>query len=184
MLLSTITTSSLSNIVCDKPLWTGNSLDLEASRFTLDVNHTVPLYNNAIYGSSASKASFYTRVAMTCGGCMIVVEQAINCSSDHKNVWGTDVLPITDMCTVYLCKHCNTDWGCPMSSMGSLNWNSGWDQGGVNPDFMSMFACSYGYSVVYDLLVMVIIVTSPKLDKYIALLHNCHVLLDWQTQTL
>ena len=30
---------------------------------------------------------------------------------------------------------------------------------------MSMFACSYGYSVVYDLLVMVIIVTSPKLDK-------------------
>ena len=75
----------------------------------LDVNHTVPLYNNAIYGSSASKASFYTRVAMTCGGCMIVVEQAINCSSDHKNVWGTDVLPITDMCTVYLCKHCNTD---------------------------------------------------------------------------
>ena len=48
----------------------------------------------------------------------------------------------------------------------------------MNPDFMAMFACSYGYSVVYDLRVMALVVTSPKLDKYLALLHNCRVLLD------
>lgn len=77
----------------------------------LDVTQTVLLYDNTsnkIYGTSGTGASFYSRVAMTCGGCMIVVEQTIKCLSDHKNVWGTDVLPITDMCSVCLGKHCNT----------------------------------------------------------------------------